>query len=107
MTTKELVFDLFEVKDLRLGFVCPKCGTETVCALGDVIPSHQCYKDNDSYPDVNGRRILQAFHTTLSDLRQLNPPVRLRLTIPRRPPAARAGSSVECSPGGVGSAKGL
>ena len=83
MATKELVFELSEGEDLRLGFVCPKCNTETVYALTGERPFHQCPKDNNSYPDEKGKQIFQAFGVALSDLMKLKPPVRLRVTIPQ------------------------
>lgn len=83
MATKELVFELSEVKDLRLGFVCPKCGTETVCSLSDETPFHRCHEDNNSYPDANGQKILQAFQAAFSNLVDLKPPIRVRVTMPQ------------------------
>jgi len=83
MASKELVFELSEVKDLRLGFICPKCELETVGALSGAIPFHRCHEDNNPYPDAYGQQILQAFRDAFSNLMELKPPVRLRLTIPQ------------------------
>jgi hypothetical protein len=83
MATKELVFELSEVNDLRLGFVCPKCEFETVCPLSGETPFHRCHKDNNPYPDAKGQQILKAFQVALWNLMELKPAVRLRLTIPQ------------------------
>jgi len=83
MASKELVFELSEVKDLRLGFICPKCETELMYPLDGETPYHQCHKDGNVYPDAKGHGALQAFQTAFWNLVELKPPIRLRLTIPQ------------------------
>jgi hypothetical protein len=96
MATKELVFELSEIKDLRIGIVCSGCKTEMVFhLLKSEFPQHFCSENSgDRYEQKVARDLLGELRNILVRLLEVKPPIQVHVSLPgwciksTAPPAA-------------------